>query len=146
VNEVDDDRHGHLPGLGFGVDPLDLVGVASVSDNTIGIQLLNQAKTTYPTITKTWVDAGFKNTMVEHGATLGIDVEVVPRNTHVKGFTPVARRWVVERTLGWVVLHRRLARDYETHPTNSASMIRIAMIDNLAKRVTDETTITWRDP
>jgi len=84
--------------------------------------------------------------MVEHGATLGIDVEVVPRNTHVKGFTPIPRRWVVERTLGWVMLHRRLARAYETHPTNSASMIRIAMIDNLAKRVTDETAITWRDP
>jgi len=123
-----------------------IVVAASVSDNTVGTQLLDQAKTTYPTITKTWVDAGFKNTMVEHGATLGIDVEVVPRNTHIKGFTPVKRRWVVERTLGWVMLHRRLARDYETHPTNSASMIRIAMIDNLAKRVTDETTITWRAP
>jgi transposase len=123
-----------------------IVVAASVSDNTVGMQLLDQAKTTYPTITKTWVDAGFKSTMVEHGATLGIDVEVVPRNTQVKGFTPVKRRWVVERTLGWVMLHRRLARDYETHPINSASMIRIAMIDNLAKRATDETTITWRDP
>ncbi len=43
------------------------------------------------------------------------------------------------------MLHRRLARDYETHPTNSAAMIRLAMIDNLAKRVTDEATITWRE-
>jgi hypothetical protein len=41
--------------------------------------------------------------------------------------------------------HRRLARDYEALPTNSASMIRIAMIDNLTRRVTAETTPTWRD-
>ncbi|MET8312266.1 IS5/IS1182 family transposase, partial [Micromonospora sp. NPDC005173] len=40
---------------------------------------------------------------------------------------------------------RRLARDYEALPGNSASMIRIAMIDNLTKRVTAETTPTWRD-
>jgi hypothetical protein len=43
------------------------------------------------------------------------------------------------------MLHRRLARDYEALPDNSASMIRIAMIDNLTKRVADETTPTWRD-
>jgi len=40
--------------------------------------------------------------------------------------------------------HRRLVRDYETRPDNSASMITIAMIDNFAKRVTAETTFTWR--
>ena len=57
----------------------------------------------------------------------------------------VKRRWVVERTLGWLMLHRRLARDYEALPTTSASMITIAMIDNVAKRLTAETTPTWRD-
>ena len=40
----------------------------------------------------------------------------------------------------------QLARDYEALPGNSASMITIAMIDNLARRLTDETTPTWRDP
>nr|WP_247663137.1 transposase [Micromonospora sp. U21] len=57
----------------------------------------------------------------------------------------VKRRWVIERTLGWIMLHRRLARDYNALPDNPASMIHIAMIDNLTKRVTDETTPTWRD-
>ncbi|MEV0398390.1 IS5/IS1182 family transposase, partial [Polymorphospora rubra] len=40
--------------------------------------------------------------------------------------------------------HRRLVRDYEARTDNSASMITIAMIDNLAKRLTAETTQTWR--
>ncbi len=122
-----------------------IVTAASTSDNTIGINLLNQAKATHPALAKTWVDAGFKNKVIEHGATLGIDVEVVTKDPQVKGFSVVKRRWVVERSLGWIMLHRRLARDYEALPDNSASMIRIAMIDNLTKRLTDETTPTWRD-
>jgi transposase len=122
-----------------------IVTAASVSDNTIGAALLDRATTTYPTLAKTWVDAGFKSTVVEHGAHLGVDVDVVTRNPDTKGFHIVKRRWVVERTLGWLMHHRRLARDYEARPHNSASMITIAMIDNLAKRLTNETTPTWRD-
>jgi transposase len=123
-----------------------IVTAASATDNAIGTQLLDQAKADHPSLSTTWVDSGFKNTTIEHGAGLGIDVQVVTKNPHTKGFCPVKRRWVIERTLGWIMLHRRLARDYETLPTNSASMIHIAMIDNLTKRITDETTPTWRDP
>lgn len=122
-----------------------IVTAASVTDNAIGAELLSQAKATHPTLAKTWVDAGFKNRVIEHGAALGIDVEVVTKDPGVKGFSIIKRRWVVERTLGWIMQHRRLARDYEALPGRSASMIRIAMIDNLAKRVTNETTPTWRD-
>jgi len=89
--------------------------------------------------------AAAETRVVEHGATLGIDVEVVTKDPQVKGFSVIKRRWVVERTIGWLMHHRRLVRDYETRPHNSASMITLAMIDNLTKRATDETTITWRD-
>jgi transposase len=122
-----------------------MVTAASVSDNEAGKQLLTQLATNHPTITKAWVDTGYKNQAIEHGATLGIDVDVVPRNTQVKGFAVTPRRWVVERSFGWIMMHRRLARDYETKPEHSESMIRLAMISNLAKRATGETTPTWRD-
>ena len=62
-----------------------IVTAASVSDNLIGMHLLEQATTTHPTLTKTWVDAGFKTKLVEHGTTLGIDVEVVTKNPQLKG-------------------------------------------------------------
>ncbi|MFJ3219073.1 IS5/IS1182 family transposase, partial [Kitasatospora sp. NPDC086801] len=45
---------------------------------------------------------------------------------------------------GWIMQRRRLARDYETLPTSSEAMIHIASIDNLTKRITDETTPSWR--
>ncbi|GAA1139346.1 transposase [Kitasatospora gansuensis] len=120
------------------------VTAASLSENALGIQLLNQVKKTYPSISKSWVDTGFKNAVIEHGASLGIDVEVVHRKSDVRSFHVVKRRWVVERSLGWIMLRRRLARDYETLPASSEAMIHIASIDNLAKRITDESTPTWR--
>ncbi|MFD9397181.1 IS5 family transposase [Streptomyces sp. NPDC060000] len=120
------------------------VTAASLSENAVGIRLLDHAKKTYPTISKSWVDTGFKNALVEYGANLGIDVEVVNRNPGVRGFHVVKRRWVVERSIGWIMTHRRLARDYETLPASSEAMIHVASIDNLAKRITDETTPSWR--
>ncbi|MFE5809010.1 IS5 family transposase [Streptomyces sp. NPDC056491] len=52
----------------------------------------------------------------------------------------------VERTYGWLMLHRRLARDYETLPTRSEGVIHIAMTDLMARRLTGENTISWHDP
>ncbi|WP_030172887.1 IS5 family transposase [Streptomyces sp. NRRL S-813] len=120
------------------------VTAAGLSENALGIRLLDQAKETYPTISKSWVDTGFKNAVVEHGASLGIDVEVVNRNPETRGFQVVKRRWVVERSIGWIMMHRRLARDYETLTASSEAMIHIASIDNLARRITDEATPSWR--
>jgi transposase len=120
------------------------VCAANISDTAIGAHLLDQARADYPTISKAWADSGFRAGTVERGAELGIDVEVVPRASDIPGFHVVKRRWVVERSLGWLMFHRRLTRDYETLPTSSEAMIQIAMIDNLAKRITDETTPTWR--
>ncbi|MFE2282213.1 IS5 family transposase [Streptomyces sp. NPDC059454] len=120
------------------------VTAAGLSENALGIRLLDQAKETYPTISKSWVDTGFKNAVVEHGARLGIDVEVVNRNPEARGFQVVKRRWVVERSIGWTMMHRRLARDYETLTASSEAMIHIASLDNLTRRITDETTPTRR--
>src|SRR5690242_14122361 len=47
---------------------------------------------------------------------------------------------------GWIMMHRRLARDYEAKPAHSEGTIRLAMISNLAKRVTGETPVTWHNP
>ncbi|MFI2429772.1 hypothetical protein ACH5A7_37845 [Streptomyces sp. NPDC018955] len=42
--------------------------------------------------------------------------------------------------------HRRLARDYETLPTRSEAVIHRAMTDLMARHLTGENTISWRDP
>ncbi|MDQ1005702.1 hypothetical protein QFZ82_000302 [Streptomyces sp. V4I23] len=47
---------------------------------------------------------------------------------------------------GWLMLHRRLARDYETLPARSEAMIHLAMTDLMTRRLTGENTISWHDP
>ena len=49
------------------------------------------------------------------------------------------RRRVVEKTFIWLMFHHRLARDHETLPASSEAMIHLVMIDNISKRITDET-------
>ena len=67
-------------------------------------------------------------------AYLGFVVEVVKRTPGQTGFQPVAKRWVVERTFGWLVRWRRLVRDYERRLDVSESMTQIAMASILLKR------------
>jgi transposase len=88
-----------------------LVMAASVSENHAGTQLLDQAKALHPTVTKAWVDAGFKTQFVEHAAALGIGAEIVPRNTETKGFHVVKRRWVVERVRREALIGRVEVKD-----------------------------------
>ncbi|MFI6799501.1 IS5 family transposase [Streptosporangium canum] len=121
-----------------------LVTAASVPDSVAGTALIDHITATHPAIGKAWVDGGYRQHLVEHAATLGIDMQIVRRSPGTQGFTVLPRRWIVERTLGWFMLHRRLARDYETHATSSEAMIHIAMIDLMSRRLTGESTPTWR--
>ncbi|MFD7838284.1 IS5 family transposase [Streptomyces sp. NPDC059761] len=123
-----------------------LVTAAGVQDSTAGQTLLDQAAADHPGLRKVWVDGGYRQHLVEHAATLGIDMEITARKPGTRGFTPIPKRWTVERTYGWLMLHRRLARDYETHPHRSEVMIHLAMTDLMARRLTGENAISWRDP
>ncbi|WP_435846715.1 hypothetical protein [Streptomyces chrestomyceticus] len=83
--------------------------------------------------------------LVDHAARLGIDLEIVRRAPGgVRGFTVQPRRWCVERTLGWLILNRRLARGFEALPDRSTAMICIAMIALMTRHLTRQSPPTWR--
>lgn len=121
-----------------------MVTAASIQDTTGGRMLMDAVGVGFPSVAKAWVDSGYKRSVVERGAAYDIDVEVVSKREGQKGFQPLPKRWAVERTFGWLALHRRLVRDYETLPNRSETMIRWAMIDNMSRRLTQESTPTWR--
>ncbi|WP_172388233.1 IS5 family transposase [Streptomyces sp. MNP-20] len=123
-----------------------LVTAASVQDSVAGTQMLGQVAVDQPGIRKVWVDGGYRKHFVEHAASLGIDMEITARAPGTRGFSPIPKRWAVERTYGWLMLNRRLARDYETLPARSEAMIHLAMTDLMARRLTGESTVSWRDP
>ncbi|MFE5731707.1 IS5 family transposase [Streptomyces sp. NPDC056528] len=123
-----------------------LVTAAGVQDSVAGTTLLDQVAIDHPRVRKVWVDGGYRQHLVEHAATLGIDMEITTRKPGTRGFTPIPKRWAVKRTYGWLMLHRRLARDYETLPTRSEALIHLAMTSLMARRLTSENTISWRNP
>jgi putative transposase len=55
-------------------------------------------------------------------------VEIVKRSDDAKGFKVLPRRWVVERTFGWLGRQRRLSKDYEYLIDTSGTMICVSMI------------------
>jgi putative transposase len=63
----------------------------------------------------------------------GVLVQITRRSE--KGFQVLPKRWVVERTFGWLNYARRLSKDYEQRPAMSESMIYLAMIHLMLKRL-----------
>ncbi|MFD0684320.1 IS5 family transposase [Actinomadura fibrosa] len=121
-----------------------LVTAASVQDAPAGMQLLTSTAAAHPTIATAWTDSAYRARFIDHAASLGIRIQTVSRDPATRGFVPLPRRWVVERTFGWLMLHRRLARDYEALPVRSEAMIHLASIDLLSRRLTGQSTPTWR--
>ena len=66
---------------------------------------------------------------------LGLTLVIVRRSAGVSGFVVVPRRWVVERTLGWLGRWRRLSKDYEELPEVSEVMITLAAIRLMLQRL-----------
>jgi transposase len=121
-----------------------VITAASVQDTNGGKSVVDQLAAAHPTVTRAWVDSRSKTGFPAHAAGHGIGTEVVTKEPGQKGFKVLPRRWVAERTFGWVMLHRRLVRDYEVRPGHAESMIHWAMIENMSRRCTSESTQTWR--
>ncbi len=95
------------------------------------------ARLDHPGVKKIWADQGFAGRLVDWAATiLGRELEIVRKDPGQRGFQVQPKRWAVERTLSWITAHRRLARDYETSPGHSETMIRWAMIGIMVRRLT----------
>lgn len=85
-------------------------------------------------MTKVWADGGYHNSVFQHGAARGIDVEVAKRST-AKGFQPQKKRLVIERTFGWLMQNPRLVRDYEALPQRSRTMAHRAMANKTSREL-----------
>ncbi|KFG70552.1 transposase, partial [Microvirga sp. BSC39] len=62
-------------------------------------------------------------------------IEIVRKLPDQQGFQALPRRWVVERTFGWMTRWRRLVRDYEEHCDVSEAMIGVAMSSLMLRRI-----------
>lgn len=125
------DTLGHL--LALCVTAADEQDRAQVSELARRVQ-----EETGETIEIAYVDQGYTgetaaNAAQEHGILL----EVVKLSTAKRGFVLLPRRWVVERSFGWMSRFRRLARDYERLPETLAGLHYVAFVILMLKNVAE---------
>jgi putative transposase len=66
------------------------------------------------------------------------ELQIVERSADTAGFAVLPHRWIVERTLGWLMRNRRLSKDYERMVQSSEAFIEVAMIRVILKRLARE--------
>jgi putative transposase len=115
-----------------------VVTAASVQDRDgamLALQKL-QEKLALPRLELIWADGGYRGKLVDWvKGTFSWVLEIVKRNDDVSGFVVLPRRWVVERTYGWLNNYRRLSKDYEELPETSEAVIYAAMMHIMVRRL-----------
>lgn len=90
-------------------------------------------------LTRLWADAGYLSAklMAWTQHTFGLTLTIVERPRGQKGFSPLPRRWVVERTFAWLGRYRRLSKDYEQNVASSEAYCYLAMTHRMVRRLAD---------
>lgn len=113
-----------------------LVTTAAVQDRDGARLLLQRLGGACKKLRLIWVDGSYRGKLLDWvSERFRFRLQPVLRCDDTKGFKLLPRRWVVERTFGWLVANRRLAKDYEALPTSSETMIHIAMIRLMVRRL-----------
>jgi putative transposase len=110
---------------------------ADISDSAGAQPILDASRKRWPWMKRLFADGAYdRRTLLDKAAFLDFVVEVVRRTDTDPGFKVIPRRWVVERSIGWLTRYRRLVRDYEQRLDVSEAMIFLAMGNLLLRRIT----------
>lgn len=94
----------------------------------------------FPRLSLIWADGGYADKLIDWMACFGGWVlQIVKRSDAANGFEVLPRRWVVERTFGWLMKFRRLSKDYEETVKSSEAWILLAMTNIMVRRLATST-------
>ncbi len=115
-----------------------MVTPADMTDRDAAKEVLFRLRLMHPEITIVWADSGYAGPKLGGWAKkyLNLTLKTVGRPKGVKGFVVIKRRWVVERSIAWIMHARRHARDYERLIQHSESLITWAAITLMTRRIT----------
>lgn len=109
---------------------------ADISDSVGGQMILDALRRRWPFVKHLFADGAYdRKKLMDKAAFLDFTVEVIRRSDQAKGFQVLPRRWVVERTFGWMMRWRRLVRDYEKRLDVSEAMIMLSMASLVLRRI-----------
>lgn len=111
-----------------------VVHAGDIQDRQGARLVLERIRGCFPRLRLIWADGGYAGQLIEWARTVfHWTVEIVKRSD--TGFVVLPKRWIVERTFAWLYRYRRLSKDYEQLPQNSESMILLAMINLMSRRL-----------
>jgi transposase len=135
AKKVDGIKH-HVLVDSAGVLVAAIVTAADVTDRAAFPTLLPKARRVAPTVSHLWVDKGYTGQVVATAAArAGVTVEVISGPKPGRGFIVQPRRWVVERTNGWINHCRRIDRHYETTLAAHEGFVYLSQIALLLRRL-----------
>jgi putative transposase len=113
-----------------------IVHTANIQDRDGAKLVLEQVKGTFSRLELIWADAGYSGKLVDWvNSVCGWTLDIIRRSDDIKGFQVLPRRWVVERTFGWLGRYRRLSKDYEGLTESSQAFVYAAMIHIMIRRL-----------
>jgi len=118
-----------------------VVHPADIQDRDGGILVMTTLFGLYPFLRKLFADAGYQGPKFRDAlakAIPGMSVEIVKRSDRASGFEVLPKRWVVERTIGWLNRCRRLAKDFEDLSRNALAFIRLASIRLMLRKLCNQ--------
>ncbi len=121
-----------------------VVHAANIQDRDGAKLLLNRVRGRFPRLERIFADGGYGGLLVDwvflH---FWWFLEIVKRSDQAQGFKLLPKRWIVERTFGWLSLYRRLSKDYEALPSTSEAMVYASLSHLMLRRLARGTTKRW---
>jgi putative transposase len=116
-----------------------VVTAASVQDRDGAMSLLASLRHRFSRMRLIWADQAYAGDLLTWVWALrprrNVRLDIVKRPEGSKGFLRLPKRWIVERTFAWLGRYRRLSKDYEYITQTSETMIRVAMIPLMVRRL-----------
>ena len=109
---------------------------ANIQDRDGAKLVLKRMLGQYPRLKVIWADGAYGGKLVQWAKEVGgWSLDLVRRSSKQRTFQVLPRRWVVERTFGWLNLQRRLSKDYEDLPETTEAWIYTAMTGLMLRRL-----------
>jgi transposase len=109
------------------------VSRADLHDSHGGVALLRVSRRLWPFLARCFADRAYTGARI--GGATPIRVQIVGAHPGQRSFTVQPRRWVIERTFGWLGRCCRLARDHEATPASALAFVLHAAAMILVRRL-----------
>ncbi len=121
----------------FGLLMTVMVTPAGQPDRDAARELLARLRMLHPQLTLIWGDSAYAGTLVTWARRfLRLTLKIVTKRPDQTGFKVLARRWIVERSISWLMNARRNVIDYERKPSHREAHLTVAAITLMSRRLT----------